>query len=106
MFIDANLENGRDLYLGGRLTIPVGVRTDVYLKAGYSNLENTLDLTFDDGTELFSERIVAEEDGVRVGAGLNYSLGRKAYIGSEYRYTSYDSDLDKHQIVATLGLRF
>ena len=105
-FIDASLESGRDLYVGGRVTIPVGLRTDVYVKAGYSNLRNTLDLTIDDGAELFSERFTDEEDGIRVGAGLTRSLAGNAYIGGEYRYTSYDSDLDKHQVVGTLGLRF
>lgn len=105
-FVQATLDNGRDVYVGGRVTIPVGLRTDVYVKAGYSNLENRLELAYDDGVEVFRERITDKEDGIRVGAGLNYALAGNAYLGSEYRYTSYDSDLDKHQVVATLGLRF
>lgn len=105
-FVQATLDNGRDLYVGGRVTIPVGLRTDVYVKAGYSNLENRLELTYDDGTDVFSERVTDKEDGVRVGAGFDYKLAGNAYLGSEYRFTSYDSDLDKHQVVAKLGLRF
>ncbi|MBW0145271.1 porin family protein [Sphingomicrobium clamense] len=105
-FVQATLENGRELYVGGRVTIPAGVKTDVYVKAGYANLENELELAYDDGVDVFRERISDTEDGIRVGAGFTRSLAGNAYVGSEYRFTSFDSDLDKHQVVAKIGLRF
>lgn len=105
-YVDAILDSGREIYVGGRATIPIGLRTDVFVKAGYANLETELDLLFDDGVDTFREVIREREDGVRVGAGVNYKLVGGAYLGGEYRFTSYDSDIDKHQLVASLGLRF
>lgn len=106
VFVDAILESGREVYVGGRATMPIGMRTDAFVKVGYANLETKLDLEYDDGTNVFREIIRNKEDGLRVGAGLNYKLLGGAYLGGEYRFTSYDSDIDKHQVVASLGYRF
>lgn len=104
--VTASLDSGRDLYVGGRLTIPVGERTGVYLKAGYSNLKTKAEVSYDDGVSTYTESFSDKEDGARVGAGLQHALGAKTYVGAEYRYTNYDSDIEKHQVAATLGLRF
>ena len=101
------IENDRDLYLGGRVTVPVGPKIDLYGKAGYTNVNTIADLTIDDGVDVIREIIENDEDGLRVGAGGRYYLGAGAYVGGEYRYSRYeDSDINKHQAVATLGFAF
>ncbi len=65
---------GRDLYVGGRIGKVVGSRTLLYAKAGYDN--SRIKASFDDGTIRIA--IASEDlDGVRVGAGAEYALGRQ-----------------------------
>ena len=45
-------------------------------------------------------------DGVRVGAGLQYAIGGKSYVGGEYRYSNYEADVSRHQLALTVGTRF
>lgn len=103
---DSVLTNTSDLYIGGRLTVPVATLGDVYVKAGLTRLENELDLIIDDGETQIREIVTDDENGYRIGAGGRYYIGRGAYIGGEYRYADYDSDIEKHQIVGTLGISF
>ncbi len=93
---------GRDLYAGVRLTIAASERVNVYAKAGYTNARVEATLT----TPTFAEELSGEADGARVGIGTQFAVGKKAYIGAEYRYSNYEADLSRHQAVATLGLRF
>lgn len=93
---------GRDLYAGFRLTTALSDRMNLYFKAGYTNARFKADLI----TPTFTETIEGDAEGVRVGAGLQFSLGSSAYIGGEYRYSNYESDLERNQAVATLGFRF
>ncbi|MCJ7420287.1 outer membrane beta-barrel protein [Sphingomicrobium astaxanthinifaciens] len=105
-FVTGTFENERDLYVGGRLTVPVGPLGDVYLKGGYTNVMSIQDLTINSGTETFYELVESDEDGFRVGAGGRFYVGRGAYLGAEYRFARYDSEIEKHQALAVLGLRF
>ncbi|MCJ8189738.1 outer membrane beta-barrel protein [Sphingomicrobium aestuariivivum] len=106
-FVTGTLENDSDLYLGGRVTLPVGPLFDIYAKAGYSQVGTIADLTIDDGVDLFNEFIEDKEDGLRVGFGARYYIIGGAYLGGEYRYSNYDeSEITKHQAVATLGYHF
>jgi outer membrane immunogenic protein len=109
---------GRDLYLGARLGFRAGSSTLIYGKAGYSN--QRLDLTASNGTTETGQHY--NLDGYRVGAGVEQSLGGKAYAKVEYRYSNYgnarleypngantanfDVDTDRHQVVAGVGVRF
>lgn len=99
---DLRIALGRDLYAGGRLTVAVTDSVNLYAKAGYTNLRSRLDFT----SPTFSETIEANEGGVRAGAGLQFGIGPNAYVGAEYRFSSYDADLTRHQGVAALGFRF
>lgn len=106
---------GRDIYVGGRLGFAAGPRTLVYAKAGYVN--GAIDVRYDDGTTVDKAR--PKGDGYRIGAGIEQQLnvfGPKSYARLEYRYSNYGSvtydgttvaaDIDRHQILVGLGLRF
>jgi outer membrane immunogenic protein len=106
---------GRDIYIGGRLGFAAGPRTLVYAKAGYVN--GAIDVRYDDGTTVDKAR--PKGDGYRVGAGIEQQLGifgPKSYGRLEYRYSNYGNveyagssvaaNIDRHQILVGLGLRF
>ena len=97
---EENIEitTGRDLYAGGRLTLPVSNAANVYAKAGYTNLQIKGDSAgVEDSTTL---------DGYRVGAGAQFRIAGNAYVGGEYRFSDYEEDVSRHQIAMTLGTRF
>ena len=92
---------GRDIYVGGRVTGKVADNVAVYAKAGYTNarLSTSSNIPgFDD--------LSGNGGGFRLGAGSQYLLGNGAYVGGEYRYSNYESDFSRNQIVATVGYRF
>lgn len=95
---NAEISTGRDVYAGGRLTMPISNAANVYVKAGYTNLKIKGDV---DGVEDSFDL-----DGYRVGAGAQFGIGGGAYVGGEYRYSNYEQDLSRHQVAATLGMRF
>jgi outer membrane immunogenic protein len=96
---------GRDLYAGGRIGGVVGANTLVYAKAGYTNGRINTDYTGATGGPA-SFRLHQNLDGVRVGGGVEHSLGGNAFVKAEYRYSNYEHDVDRHQVVAGFGLRF
>ena len=98
--LDENVEisTGRDLYFGGRVTLPISDAANVYAKAGYTNLRvkgeaDELEESFD-------------LDGYRLGAGAQFSIGGRAYVGGEYRFSDYEDDVTRHQVALTAGTRF
>ncbi|MEN7535994.1 outer membrane protein [Aurantiacibacter flavus] len=114
----ANIEAGRDLYVGVRAGVLATPRTLVYAKGGYTNARmNVLasDNTTDVGTDV-------DLDGWRVGAGVEQVFGENFYGKLEYRYSNYeegefeapsglesdrfDVDLDRHQVMLGVGYRF
>ena len=99
---ELNARLGRDLYVGGRITAAVSDGVNVYAKAGYTSVSTTFDFT----SPTFAEVRESDEGGVRAGAGLQFAVGRNAYVGAEYRFSSYDAELTRHQGVGTLGFRF
>ena len=86
---------GRDLYAGLRATFAVSPRANIYVKCGYTNARLKVE---DFGG--------ANGDGFRLGAGAQFLIAGKAYVGGEYRYSNYESDFSRHQIAATIGTRF
>lgn len=113
----SRLETGRDLYVGGRLGFLATPKTLVYAKAGYTN--TSIESAFEDADERFE--FDTNIDGYRLGAGLEQLFGEKFYGKIEYRYSNYGNldfsdnneqdfqtsiDLDRHQVVAGLGIRF
>ena len=98
---DNSFRLGRDLYAGARLTASVADSVNLYFKAGYTNVRTRLDLI----NPTFPEVIETNRGGARVGGGAQLALGGNAYLGAEYRFSTYD-ELDRHQGAAVLGLRF
>ena len=122
---------GRDLYIGARVGMQATPRTLVYLKGGYTNtkVDAAIDDTDDDDDVDFTADTDQTVDGYRIGAGVEHLLepgmlgfGSSTYVKLEYRYSNYsdlnfdddflpegtpvDIDLDRHQVVAGLGVRF
>ena len=110
---------GRDLYAGARLGYALTPRTQIFAKAGYTNARFGTYGT--DGSEVLYQGINA--NGFRLGSGVEQKLTRTTYVKLEYDYSHYDSgsfnyagttpdastfDLhnDRHQVLASVGLRF
>lgn len=102
------VSTGRDLYAGARIGVPVGSRALLYAKGGYTNAQLRTRYTAGTTTVEDSENM----DGWRVGAGGELALTDKIYGKVEYRYSNYSSldgydiDLDRHQVVGGVGIRF
>lgn len=95
---NAEIRTGRDLYAGGRVSLPVSPRANLYAKAGYTNLEVEGEANgIEDSFKL---------DGYRLGAGGQFGIAGNAYVGGEYRFSDYEDDLTRHQFAVTLGTRF
>ncbi|MFB0875040.1 MULTISPECIES: outer membrane protein [unclassified Sphingobium] len=90
-----DVDAARDLYVGARAGFLISPVALAYVKAGYTNARiKTEGFGGDNG------------DGVRVGAGLEYKLGGQLFVKGEYRYSNYEADVERHQIVGGLGIRF
>lgn len=98
----ARVAAGRDLYVGGRITTAVSDKLNLYAKAGYTNARIKASATVNGVTV----KDAANGDGIRGGLGLQYLVGTNAYMGAEYRYSNYEGDFSRHQVVATIGYRF
>lgn len=96
----AEIKTGRDLYAGGRVSFGVSPNTTAYLKAGYTNAR----FKVTDDTLGVSE--ADNLNGYRLGAGAQVGLGGNAFVGGEYRYSDYENDVSRHQLVAKVGTRF
>lgn len=109
----------RDIYVGGRVGYAVSPATLVYLKGGYTNARYKLETT--DGSVRRNQRL--DTDGWRAGAGVEQKFGTNTFGRLEYRYSNYSKgefdynrdipdsprfnvDTDRHQVVASVGVRF
>ena len=109
----------REIYVGGRVGYVTSPNVMLYAKAGYTN--QRFGIEGSDGTVDLNQRL--DTDGWRVGAGAEYALSNNMYAGLEYRYSNYDEgevdfdgttpdssrfniDTDRHQVMATVGVRF
>ena len=86
---------GRDLYAGARVSFPVSNAANLYVKGGYTNARVKAE-GFD------SDNL----DGFRLGAGAQFTVAGKVYVGGEYRYSNYQDDVSRNQVALTLGTRF
>ncbi|HEV2746344.1 MAG TPA: porin family protein [Allosphingosinicella sp.] len=98
----AELDAGRDLYVGGRITGALSPSFNLYGKLGYTNARIKGSVTI--AGETVSES--GNADGIRAGIGGQFALGGNAYLGAEYRYSNYEGSLQRHQVAGTVGLRF
>lgn len=92
----------RDLELSGRLGSLVAPGTLLYGKAGYTKLRLGNELTAAGVTAASS----ADLHGYRLGLGLEHAISANAYLKSEYRYSNYEQDLTKNEVLAGFGIRF
>ncbi|MBB3348925.1 MULTISPECIES: outer membrane protein [unclassified Sphingomonas] len=106
-----SVEAGRDLYIGGRLGYVISPAAMIYAKGGYTNAR--VESRYQPNTGADNELVdKADLDGFRLGAGLEYKLTPTAFVKGEYRYShygeieGYNIDLDRHQLMAGLGIRF
>ncbi len=88
------IDAARDIYVGARVGLPLGPQMLAYAKAGYANGRVN--------TPAFRQN----GDGFRLGGGLEYALGGNLFVKAEYRYTNYEQDVERHQLVGGLGVRF
>jgi outer membrane immunogenic protein len=97
---------GRDFAITGRAGVVVGRRVLLYGTAGYTNASYQID--YDDGTPAGASNFVDHVylDGVRVGAGAQFGVGRNAYIRTELRYSNYEEGSDRGQVLGAFGFRF
>ena len=114
------VDAGRDLYVGARAGFKATPSTLVYAKAGYTNAR--FNYQGSDGSTIYATNI--DTDGYRLGAGVEQKFGGNAFAKLEYRYSNYqegevdfesedvadsdrfDIDTDRHQVVASVGMRF
>jgi outer membrane immunogenic protein len=93
----------RDFSVGVRAGVNVAPNTAVYALAGYTNARFRLDYT-EEGEDMV--RTSANLDGLRVGAGVQQSFGNGAYAKVEYRYSNYEADTSRHNVLLGLGFQF
>lgn len=109
---------GRDLYAGARAGILASPNTLLYVKGGYTNAK--LNVLAGDTTQTTDTSF--KLDGWRAGAGVERALSGTSFAKLEYRYSNYsdarlqygtgatsgrfDIDTDRHQVVASYGIRF
>jgi outer membrane immunogenic protein len=109
------LKAGRNITVGGRVGVPLGSRSLLYAKGGYSN--GKVKVTYEDFENIIDDVSDSQNlDGFHVGGGIETLFGERAYGKLEYVYTGYNSgdegddtisgDLNRHQVVAAVGIRF
>ncbi len=98
------LKTGRDIYAGARVGVAVGDARDtlLYFKGGYTNAQFKAETTT--GSTVLEE--TTEEDGYRLGAGVEHKFGTNVSAKVEYRYSDYGDGVNRNQVVAGIGYRF
>jgi outer membrane immunogenic protein len=103
------VEAGRDIYLGARAGFRFGEdgRHKVYIGGGYTNASFKVDYDANLPGTTGNFLIDDDLDGFRLKAGAELGVARNVFVRAEYRYSNYDeADLDRHQVVGGIGIRF
>jgi outer membrane immunogenic protein len=103
---NVRLTSGRDIDLSLRLGAIVTPSTLLYVKGGYANSEYRLRTTVGGATGPTVTHTGDDNDGYRIGAGVEQMLNEHVYAKAEYRYTDYGDNLSRHQLLAGVGYRF
>jgi opacity protein-like surface antigen len=102
-------EDGPDLYVGGRATFAVSRRFRIYGGAGYTLQKQGFFIQASPTPPPFGTLGVQgiTFEGYRLSGGAQLLLGRRIFLGAEYRYSHYE-DFGNHrgQLVGSLGFRF
>jgi outer membrane immunogenic protein len=97
------LRAGRDLAAGIRAGVNIGESGKVYALAGYTNARFKFAYTTPAGV---TTRDAENLDGFRLGAGYQHALGGNTYGKVEYRYSNYEQDISRHQVLVGVGISF
>ncbi len=95
---------GRDLYIGARAGFIVGRNVLLFAKSGYVNTRFTSE--YDPGAGGAVTSFHYNADGLRVGGGAEFTIGRHAYIRAEGRYTQYRDGGNRGALLGAFGFRF
>lgn len=89
-----DLVTDRDIAVGARIGVVAGPGL-LYAKAAYTNAR-------------FEQKGFGGDngDGFRLGAGAEYALGTRSFLKLEYRYSNYEGDVTRNQVVGGFGVRF
>ena len=93
---------GRDLAAGVRAGFNVSGQGKLYALGAYTNARFRTTYTDATGTESDGANL----DGFRVGAGYQHAVGGNTYAKVEYRYSNYEADVERHQVLFGVGLNF
>lgn len=93
---------GRDLYAGGRVTFKASKNVNLYAKVGYTNARTRY--SYSDSS--VSTSYALNYNGVRAGVGAQVRVSGPLYGALEYRYSNYEANLSRHQVLAGVGYRF
>jgi outer membrane immunogenic protein len=99
----ACIDARRDLAAAIRLGYKVTENGTLYALAGYTNARFRAEYTSPAGVV---SRESSNFDGFRLGAGYQQGLGNRAYGKVEYRYSNYENDLSRHQVLLGVGVTF
>ena len=94
---------GRDLAAGLRAGVNVGTSGKVYGLAGYTNARFKASYTTPGGVRTSEADNL---DGFRLGAGYQHALSGNTYGKVEYRYSNYENDISRHQVLFGVGMNF
>ncbi len=97
------LRAGRDLAAGIRAGVNVGDGGKLYALAGYTNARFKFAYTTPAGV---TTREAENLDGFRLGVGYQHALGGNTYGKVEYRYSNYEQDITRHQVLLGVGVSF
>jgi outer membrane immunogenic protein len=103
-------DDGPEYYVGGRATFVLSSQFRLYGGGGYTRAKEGYFFQSDPNPAPFGTVEAGRDsfEGFRVTAGGQILLGRRAFIGAEYRYSNYGGPFarDREQAVASVGLRF
>jgi outer membrane immunogenic protein len=100
------VESGRDIYVGARVGTRIGRNARVYIGGGYTNA--AYEVSYDANLPGSTGDFISDDelDGFRLKGGAELDIGRNAFVRAEYRYSNYEGDFDRHQLVGAIGFRF
>ena len=83
--------------------IKVGEAGKLYALAAYTNARFKTRYTTPAGAVT---RDAENLDGFRIGAGYQHRIAGGAYGEVEYRYSNYENDVSRHQVLLGVGVKF
>jgi outer membrane immunogenic protein len=103
-------KDGPEYHIGARATFVLSSEFRLYGGGGYTRTKEGFFFQSDPNPPPFGTVAAGRDsfEGFRVTAGAQILLGRRAFLGAEYRYSNYGGPFarDREQAVASIGVRF